>query len=68
MSDEESPFTPSPAPRRITAQDVDNMLAMMSLLREHGPEIAQHRREMFTLYVGVGFSEAQALELCRTMP
>lgn len=53
---------------RITADDVENMMAALAEIRSHAVELAEHRQAMFKAYVGVGFTDAQALELCRSIP
>ncbi|WP_129792606.1 hypothetical protein [Sphingosinicella sp. CPCC 101087] len=46
-------------------QAIEELVRMWRLFAELAPEIASHRRLMFQAYVDAGFSEAQALELCK---
>ena len=69
MSDDEEFFAGRRSPAtRITAEEIEQMMATIALLRDHAVELAEHRRHMFKTYLGVGFTEAQALDLCRAFP
>ncbi|MCZ4341554.1 hypothetical protein O4H52_08075 [Sphingomonadaceae bacterium G21617-S1] len=49
-------------------REIEEAMTTFSLWREHAVELAEHRRQMFAAYMGAGFTEAQALELCRSFP
>ncbi len=41
------------------------IIRMMPMLKEHATEIAATRLAMFKAHVEAGFTEAQAIELCK---
>lgn len=57
------------APRpRSPAQQAEELMGLIEAMRSHAAELAEHRMTMFRAYVGAGFSENQALDLCKTLP
>ena len=43
-----------------------SMAQMWPVMAEHAPQIASHRFIMFGAYIRAGFTEHQALELCKS--
>lgn len=46
-------------------QMLQEAIETMKLLASHAPEMATYKRTLYLEYVGVGFSEQQALELVK---
>lgn len=60
-----------PNPDQTQPQSVQevfkNVAESWKAISEHAPEIAKAKRTLFLEYVGQGFTEFQALELCKTL-
>ena len=68
MSNKDSnKFTVVPGSEDGLRADIESMKRTLPILAELGPQIASIRKALFDSYVEAGFSEAQALELCKNL-
>lgn len=57
---------PAPTPAEIV-QTMANYGVLMNTVAKHAADIAHARRTLYLAYIDEGFTEAQALELCKVL-
>ncbi|MFC0305327.1 hypothetical protein ACFSTI_19500 [Rhizorhabdus histidinilytica] len=62
MTDPQRPSTPADVIAAFA-----NYGTLMNSIAKHASDIAHARRQLYLAYVSEGFTEAQALELCKVM-
>ena len=69
----EKPDDPPTNVRAVPQQERDelraawsSMMRTMAVMAENASAIARHRKKMFDAYVAAGFTEPQAIDLCKS--
>jgi hypothetical protein len=61
----EQAVTPTKMDPSKVAQELENFALVLNNVVRHAADLAHARRALFDAYVAEGFTDAQALELCK---